>query len=81
MKAYQAEKYMRVNKSQSLLFIFETLLTKGSITKQEITNQLEISDLSFKRYIQELRAYIYNFSKDYELIYDRSLDKYLLKNK
>ena len=70
---------MRVNKAQGLLYIFDTLLEKGHLEKEDIINQIEISDLTFKRYMQELRAYIYNFNKHYEIVYSRSLQKYILK--
>ena len=71
---------MKVNKTQGVLFIFNMLIEQGSISKREIISVLEISDITFKRYMQELRAYIDNFSKDYQLIYIRSEDQYYLKN-
>ena len=71
---------MKVNKTQSLLFIFNMLLEKGFVEKNDIISLLEISDITFKRYMQELRAYIANFNKQYELVYSRSNQKYYLKN-
>lgn len=71
---------MQVNKTQSLLYIFDTLITKGGIKKADVINELEISDLKFKRYIQELRAYIYNFDKGYDLVYEEKSQEYILKN-
>ena len=70
---------MKVNKTQGMLFIFDMLKSKGFINKEEIIEQLEISNLTFKRYMQELRAFIYNFNTQYELIYVRSENKYYLK--
>lgn len=70
---------MRVNKTQALLYIFETLLKEGSIKKEDMMQQLEITSLTFKRYMQEIRAYAFNFFKKYELIYSRKEDRYFLK--
>ena len=50
-----------------------------SLKKEEILDALEITDLSFWRYIQEIKAFIYNFNLPYELIYDRRSERYILK--
>ena len=70
---------MKVNKTQGVLFIFNMLIEQGSISKREVISTLEISDITFKRYMQELRAYIDNFNKGYKLTYIRSEDQYYLK--
>lgn len=69
---------MKVNKTQALLFMYELLLTKGSFTKEEVINEIEINNLTFLRYIQELRAYLFNFSNESELLYSIKDKKYLL---
>ena len=71
---------MEVNKTQALLYIFETLLSKRKITKNDVLNQITISDLTFRRYIQELRAYLLNFNEPYEIIYNRKNDEYYLED-
>lgn len=68
---------MKVNKTQALLFMYELLLTKGSITKEEVLSEIEINDLTFLRYIQELRAYLFNFNNKAELLYSNKDKKYL----
>lgn len=69
---------MKVGKSQALLYIFVTLLEKGYITKDDILSNLEITELQFWRYIQEIKAYLYNFDTGYELSYDRKKERYVL---
>ena len=69
---------MKVMKGQGLLYIFNILKSRGYIKKEEITNELEITDLSFWRYIQEIKAFIYNFNLPCELIYDRKSERYIL---
>lgn len=71
---------MEVNKTQALLYIFETLLSKRKITKNDVLNQITISDLTFRRYIQELRAYLLNFNEPYEIVYNRKNDEYYLED-
>ncbi len=70
---------MKVNKTQAVLLILSILLEKGSFTKEEIKEEIEITDLKFKRYMQELRAFIYNFNLPYEINYIRREDIYILK--
>lgn len=69
---------MKVMKGQGLLYIFNILKSRGYIKKEEILNELEITDLSFWRYIQEIKAFIYNFNLPCELIYDRKSERYIL---
>ena len=69
---------MRVSKGQGLLYIFNVLQTKHKFTKSDIMNELEITELTFWRYIQEIKAFIYNFNLPFELVYDRSTDTYNL---
>ena len=71
-------KRMKVMKGQGLLYIFNILKEKGRVKKEEIINELEITDLSFWRYIQEIKAFIYNFNLPYELVYDRKNEVYVL---
>ena len=71
--------HMRVNKSQAMMFILNTLIVRSEISKKEIKDKLDISDLTFRRYIQEIRAYIVNFEMGYEIIYLKSEDVYILK--
>lgn len=69
---------MKVNKTQGVLFIYTILLEKKSFTKEEIISCLEINELTFYRYIQELRAFLCNFNYAQELIYKKSDCKYYL---
>ena len=45
-------KRMKVMKGQGLLYIFNVLKNRGYVKKEDIINDLEISELSFWRYIQ-----------------------------
>lgn len=69
---------MKVNKTQAILFMYDVLLQKGTLNKIDIISELEITNLTFLRYIQELRAYFCNFANEYELIYSKEKDHYFL---
>ncbi len=71
---------MKVNKTQGVLFMYSLLLEKKEIAKEDIMAELEINELTFYRYIQELRAFLCNFNCNKELIYERSNNKYYLSN-
>lgn len=73
--------YMKVSKAQAIVFIYEQLLNNEFITKEDIQSVISISDVTFRRYIQELRAYLVNFNKDYEIMFDKKLTHYFLKNR
>lgn len=69
---------MKVNKTQALLYMYELLIKKGSFSKEEILNKIDINDLTFLRYVQELRAYLVNFHEYLELQYSSKDQRYLL---
>lgn len=62
-----------------MLFIYNMLITKGFIKKDEVIKALGISNLTFRRYMQELRAFYFNFMNHEEIVYDKIIDSYYLK--
>ena len=70
--------FMKVNKTQALMYILMCLLQKGYIKKEDIIFALEINDLTFRRYMQELRAFLYNFNYGCDIKYSKSTSKYTL---
>ena len=69
---------MKVNKTQALMLILKDLLEKKEIRKEKYKDLLEIDDTRFHRYMQEMRAFIANFNLDFEVRYNKALDKYVL---
>ncbi len=70
---------MKSRKAQSVLYLFEKLQREGFIRKEEVLSELEITELCFWRYIQEIEAFIYNFHLPYELSYDRKKMIYVMR--
>lgn len=69
---------MKVNKSQATMLILKMLLENDYIIKDEVMSLLDINDLSFFRYIQEIKAFFYNFDTGLEIEYSRSENRYIL---
>ena len=69
---------MKVNKTQATMFILSLLLKNKELSKSDVLGVLEISSLTFSRYIQEIKAYLLNFNVPYEIKYFRCNDKYRL---
>jgi hypothetical protein len=69
---------MKANKCQALLLLYEQLLIKGCFQKKDYLSKVEISDITFKRYVSELRCYFANFEPDKELVYRKRDDTYYL---
>ena len=68
-------------KTQYTLYIFERLISSPEAMNniKFFSLSLNISSLQVKRYIQELKAFICNYSEEYiDLIYDRRLKSYKL---
>lgn len=72
---------MAVTKSQSLMYMYEKFLKCGKLTRLDTENILEINDLTFHRYIQEIKAYLVNFNIAKEIKFSKRNQEYYLINK
>jgi hypothetical protein len=68
---------MKTNKPQALLYLYEKMTEKGFITKKESMETLEISELTFRRYLSEIRCYFVNFDKGEDIVYDKVKNIYV----
>lgn len=50
------------------------------LIKSDVQSELLINNLTFARYIQELRAFFYNFYTGYEITYVKKDDMYILED-
>ena len=71
---------MKYRKSLALLFIYGLLCSQKSVTKEEIMNKLDISEIAFWRYLQDIRAFLMEFDPGKELIYQKRDQTYRLVN-
>jgi hypothetical protein len=70
---------MRVTKTQAVLYLLQLFLKNGVVKKEDFLATIQVSEVSFRRYINELRCYFVNFDLYDEIIYDPSDGAYHLK--
>lgn len=69
-----------ISKSQIILFIYDELTSKRVIKTNDIIFKYNISSRTFRRYIAETNAYLYNNYKNECIIYNSDEKCYTLKN-
>jgi hypothetical protein len=70
--------FMGTNKTQAVLFMYDALMKDGHLSKADFLSKVEASDITFKRYISELRCYFSNFSLPYDIHYSKRDSLYFL---
>ena len=70
---------MKTNKTQAVLLMYKILLETGKLRKDDVMMKVEMTDLSFRRYISELRCFFMNFDEPLEIIYVKAENCYYLK--
>ena len=70
---------MKVNKTQALLFMLITLFEHGKLSRKDILQEIDITEQTFRRYMQELRAFFSNFNIQNNIEYVRQEDIYYLR--
>ncbi|HBN00198.1 MAG TPA: hypothetical protein DD384_03040 [Firmicutes bacterium] len=68
-------------KNVSLLYIYDKLLKDRCLCKKEVQAELLINNLTFKRYIRDIRNYLSFMNRGEEIYYDKDTDLYWLKKK
>lgn len=69
---------MKLVKTQVCLYLYEQLLTVGYIEIEQVKQTFNLENKTFSRYINEIRAYLYNFYKGKEIVYYRDEKRYYL---
>lgn len=70
-----------MNKGQTFLYIYDLLNKKGYITKEEIMGKANISELTFKRYIKDIRDYLEMMRVGKTIVYSKKDLRYHLISK
>jgi hypothetical protein len=66
-----------MSKTEGVLYIYDRLINIGTFTKDEIKTTLGISDLTFHRYLGDLRHYFNENGKSREIIYEKDKGIYV----
>jgi hypothetical protein len=61
-----------------MLYLFETLANQRSLNKEAFLCELDLSDVSFKRYLACLREYFLYAHPTWRIIYHRKNERYEL---
>ena len=70
-----------INKCQIVLHIYDLLIQYGEIEMNSVLAEFNISVRSFRRYISEINAFLYNNYKNQYVKYKKTTNKYhLIKN-
>lgn len=69
---------MKYGKSIALIYLYDQLIQKKRIEKSRIIRTLEISEIAFWRYIQDIRAFLTEFDPGKELVYNKKNQSYEL---
>lgn len=67
-----------INKSQIVLYIYDDLINNKEIFLNDIINKYEISTRTFRRYIAEINAFLFNNYKNQIIQYDSIKKSYSL---
>jgi hypothetical protein len=72
---------MKTTKAEAILLMRDELDEHAFLNKMDFLAKVDISSLTFNRYMSELRCYLANFRPDEQVIYRKSDGLYhLLKN-
>lgn len=72
---------MKISKSQAILRLYSTLIKERNIDKKIMIKELNLSNITFNRYLAEIRSYLEGYEPNYVLVYRRHNDLYVLKEK
>ena len=67
-----------INKSQSVLYIYDELINNKEIRLEDIINKYNISIRTFRRYISEINIFLANNYKNQSILYDLKTNSYKL---
>ena len=68
-----------INKSQIVLYIYDDLINHKEIYINDIVNKYGISTRTFRRYIAEINAFLFNNYRNQSIQYDLKEKVYRLK--
>jgi len=61
---------MHTTKTQAVLYLLDLFRKQGYVNKADFLSLIPVSEVTFRRYINELRCYASNFNLYFEITYD-----------
>lgn len=71
----------RFSKAEALLILYTKIIEENEINKDELQTYLGLNNITFYRYIAEIRKFLSHHKPEVELHYRRSNNTYILKKK
>jgi hypothetical protein len=69
---------LSASKAVVVLWMLETLLEEGTLQKEAVLAKVDISEISYKRYIATIREFLRDFHPTWQIVYKKSRHSYLL---
>jgi len=69
---------MESNKAQILLYMYDKLINGCAFSLREITNDFNISERTFRRYISEINCFLANNYRLQQVCYSKEKKGYIL---
>jgi hypothetical protein len=70
---------MKLSKAEAVLLLYDKFTENHFVVKEDFLNEVEISDLTFRRYIGDIRCYLMEFHPNKEILYRKGDGVYHLK--
>lgn len=70
---------MKTPKSQAILRLYTLLKAKGHIEKEPLVEELGIENITFNRYMADIKAYLAKYEPERVIVYSRRRHSYVLK--
>ena len=60
---------MKLSKAEAVLYLYDHFLENHVVIKEDTLFSIEITDLTFRRYMSEIRCYLQEFHPEMEIHY------------
>lgn len=67
------------SKSFVILYLYDKFLKEKAIKKEDVLDELLVTEQTFKRYVKDIRKYLKETNSIYVIEYSRKEDLYFLK--
>jgi|LAHS01.1.fsa_nt_gb hypothetical protein len=70
---------MKLSKAEAVLYLYDHFLENHVVIKEDTLFSIEITDLTFRRYMSEIRCYLQEFHPEMEIHYRKGEGVYLYR--
>lgn len=70
---------MKLSKAEAVLYLYDHFIENHVVIKEETLKAIDVSDLTFRRYMSEIRCYLQEFHPEMEIHYRKGEGVYLFR--